>query len=179
MVLYLMIGTGSTFSGTAGAWAAGEFYSATGAVSVVGTSGATFYITGVQLEVGSSATSFEYRTYGTELMLCQRYLYKIGGGNQYIRIGTGPAGSSTQGNITVFMQTPMRVAPTSVTQIGSLGLWAGATVFSVSSLTLDSSSSSPITVNLAPISSGLTTGTTYQLIGNNDGTSSIALSAEL
>jgi hypothetical protein len=60
----------STYSGTAGAWAAGNFcVSATGATSVVGTSGATFYITGVQLEKGSTATSFDYRPYGTELAL--------------------------------------------------------------------------------------------------------------
>jgi hypothetical protein len=70
------LGMGSTFSGTAGAWAAGNFISATGATSVVGTNGATFYITGVQLEVGSTATSFDYRPYGTELALCQRYCYQ-------------------------------------------------------------------------------------------------------
>ena len=67
------IGTGSTFSGTPGSWSASNFYSATGATSVVGTNGATFYITGVQLEVGSTATSFDYRPYGTELNLCSRY----------------------------------------------------------------------------------------------------------
>jgi hypothetical protein len=67
------LGVGSTYSGTAGAWAAANYLSATGAVSVVGTNGATFYITGVQLEKGSTATSFDYRPYGTELMLCQRY----------------------------------------------------------------------------------------------------------
>jgi len=67
------IGTGSTYSGTAGSWAGAEYYSATGAVSVVGTNGATFYITGVQLEVGTVATSFDFRSYGTELALCQRY----------------------------------------------------------------------------------------------------------
>ena len=67
------LGVGSTYSGTAGAWAGSLYYSATGATSVVGTNGATFYITGVQLEVGSSATGFEYRQYGTELALCQRY----------------------------------------------------------------------------------------------------------
>jgi hypothetical protein len=70
------IGTGSTFSGTAGAWSAGNFVTATGATSVVGTNGATFYITGVQLEKGTQATSFEYRHYGTELALCQRYFCK-------------------------------------------------------------------------------------------------------
>ena len=68
------LGVGSTLSATAGAWSAGYYPSATGATSVVGTNGATFYITGVQLEKGSTATSFDYRPYGTELQLCQRYL---------------------------------------------------------------------------------------------------------
>jgi hypothetical protein len=69
----LGLGVGSTYSGTAGAWSSSLYLSATGATSVVGTSGATFYITGVQLEKGSTATSFDYRPYGTELALCQRY----------------------------------------------------------------------------------------------------------
>ena len=67
------LGTGADYSGTAGSWSGNAYYSATGATSVVGTNGATFYITGVQLEVGSTATSFDYRPYGTELALCQRY----------------------------------------------------------------------------------------------------------
>jgi len=72
--VWFSLGTGSTYSGTAGSWASANYYSATGATSVVGTNGATFYITGVQLEKGSTATSFDYRPYGTELQLCQRYL---------------------------------------------------------------------------------------------------------
>ena len=67
------LGSGSTFSGTAGAWASALYLAPTGATSVVGTNGATFYITGVQLEKGSAASAFENRQYGTELALCQRY----------------------------------------------------------------------------------------------------------
>ena len=78
------LGSGSTYSGTAGAWAAGNFVQPTGSVSVVGTNGATFYITGVQLEKGSTATSFDYRPYGTEFALCQRY-YEVGTGHQTVR----------------------------------------------------------------------------------------------
>jgi len=71
--LNFSLGTGTTYSGTAGAWSGSTLLSATGATSVVGTNGATFYITGVQLEKGSTATSFDYRPYGTEFALCQRY----------------------------------------------------------------------------------------------------------
>jgi hypothetical protein len=71
--LWFGLGVGSTYSGTAGAWSGSALFSATGATSVVGTNGATLYITGVQLEKGSTATSFDYRPYGTELALCQRY----------------------------------------------------------------------------------------------------------
>jgi len=71
------LGCGSSRSGTAGAWTgASNIFSATGATSVVGTNGATFYITGVQLEKGSTATSFDYRPYTTEFALCQRYFQK-------------------------------------------------------------------------------------------------------
>jgi hypothetical protein len=73
MRIYFGLGVGATYSGTAGSWSANGYASATGATSVVGTSGATFYITGVQLEVGTSATGFEYRQYQQELALCQRY----------------------------------------------------------------------------------------------------------
>jgi hypothetical protein len=73
MFIFFGLGIGATNSGTAGAWSGSTYFSATGATSVVGTNGATFYITGVQLEKGSTATSFDYRPYGTELALCQRY----------------------------------------------------------------------------------------------------------
>ena len=70
------LGVGSTYSGTAGSWSGTSYFSTTGAQSVVGTNGATFYITGVQLEAGTVATSFDYRPYGAELALCQRYYEK-------------------------------------------------------------------------------------------------------
>ena len=70
------LGSGTTFKGTANAWATGTFTGVTGATNLCATTGATFYITGVQLEKGSTATSFDVRPYGTELALCQRYLEK-------------------------------------------------------------------------------------------------------
>jgi hypothetical protein len=78
MQLKFSLGMGSSLSGPAGAWAGSDFASATGAVSVVGTNGATWYITGVQLEVGTQATTFTTAggSYGAELALCQRYYEK-------------------------------------------------------------------------------------------------------
>lgn len=67
------LGTGSTYSGTSGAWAGSNLIQPTSTTSVVGTNGATWYVSGVQLERGSAATPFEYRNYQQELALCQRY----------------------------------------------------------------------------------------------------------
>ena len=99
------IGIGSTNSGTAGSWQSGWKPSVTGATSVVGTNGATFYITGVQLEVGSVATPFERRPYGAELQLCQRYFQKIDG-------MIGSAGTSTQVYVSLNYPIEMRANPT-------------------------------------------------------------------
>jgi hypothetical protein len=78
LTLLFSLGIGSgTYVGTAGAWnGTTSAIVPSGTVSVVGTSGATFYITGVQLEKGSQATSFDWRPYTTELQLCQRYFEK-------------------------------------------------------------------------------------------------------
>ena len=103
LVVTFALGAGSTQSGTAGAWSGTFTMSATGATSVVGTNGATFYITGVQLEVGSSATGFEYRQYGQELALCQRYYYQIP--SWYV-----PAGANAF--VGTFHRVSMRATPT-------------------------------------------------------------------
>ena len=105
------LGSGATFSGTAGAWAVGNFVQPTSTVSVVGTNGATFYITGVQLERGSTASSFEYRSYGTELALCERYYWKSAVGT-YNAIGSGSVTGSSQVSIYIKYPTTMRSSPT-------------------------------------------------------------------
>lgn len=72
------LGVGSNYSGSAGAWGSGDYFSATGATSVVGTNGATWYITGIQLEVGSQASDFQHEDFGTTLAKCQRYFFAVG-----------------------------------------------------------------------------------------------------
>jgi hypothetical protein len=81
--LWFSIGAGSSVSQAAGSWTSSSGYSATGAVSVVGTNAATWQITGVQLEQGSVATPFERQLYGQELALCRRYCYTIFGNSSY------------------------------------------------------------------------------------------------
>jgi hypothetical protein len=101
------LGVGTDNSGTAGSWAASNLQSATGAVSVIGTLNATWYITGVQLEKGSTATSFDYRPYSTELALCQRY-YSVTKGTA--RGNFTGSGQSMQ--VPIFWPVTMRAAPT-------------------------------------------------------------------
>jgi hypothetical protein len=112
------VGSGSSLSGTAGAWASALYTSATGATSVVGTNGATWYVTGVQLEIGSSATPFERRLYNQELANCQRYFQVLGKGlngspaYQIYSILTYEASATAWG--TVPLKVTMRTQPTTV-----------------------------------------------------------------
>jgi len=112
------LGVGSTYSGTAGAWSSNVYDSATGATSVVGTNGATFYLTGVQLEVGSTATSFDYLDYGRSLIQCQRYYQTsyqgsaVGSATTTNAIGFWYASTSNYSNLVVYLRTTMRSQPT-------------------------------------------------------------------
>ena len=117
--VYFSLGAGATYSSTAGTWAAGNYVSATGATSVVGTSGATFYITGVQLEKGSTATSFDYRPYGTELSLCQRYYYRQVATATGARMGLGQSTSTTLVIGYTSFPVTMRTSPTALEQTGT------------------------------------------------------------
>ena len=115
IVLQIGLGVGSTYAGTAGTWAGANYLGATGATSVVGTSGATFYITGVQLEAGSVATPFEHRQYGQELALCQRYLPVVSAGNGDVSGSGYCATTNTNFNIALPFKVPARTAPTGLT----------------------------------------------------------------
>ena len=125
------LGSGSTYSGTSGAWAAGNFIQPTSTVSVVGTSGATFYITGVQFETALVATDFERRQYGTELALCQRYFetsYPIGTAvgtatevNSAYHYVMALSGVATTAQIYVPLKATKRAAPTIVMYSGLSG----------------------------------------------------------
>jgi hypothetical protein len=114
------IGSGSNFTAAPGSWSASATYAPTGQTSIVGTNGATFYITGVQLEEGTAASPFETRLYGTELALCQRY-YQVWRSEQACcgRIN----GTSQVAVIGVPLSTAMRTTPTFSS--GNYNVWQG------------------------------------------------------
>jgi hypothetical protein len=105
MIVTFGLGSGSTYVGTAGAWAAADYRGgATGQTNILGTLSATWQVTGVQLEKGSTATSFDYRPYGTELALCQRY-YQLAG------TGVTGIGNGTTTSLAIKHTVQMRVQP--------------------------------------------------------------------
>jgi hypothetical protein len=168
------LGAGATSSGTAGAWAASSFFSATGAVSVVGTSGATFYITGVQLEAGSVATPFERIDYGRQLIQCQRYYQQIQN-----MVGIGQSGSSTIVYSSIALPVEMRATP-SLSQSGvfsfEIPFGTGSTQSSASvSIASSGSSGKGIYCSMANFS-GLTGGQMYMKQAN---TNTLNCAAEL
>lgn len=74
------LGGGSNYNTTPNTWTSGNYYTTAGTTKLVSATNATFYITGVQIEKGTTSTSFDYRPYGTELALCQRYCFTLGNG---------------------------------------------------------------------------------------------------
>jgi len=111
IAVHFDLGMGSSLLGTAGAWAASDFRGATGDVKLSETSGATFFLTGVQLEKGPTATNFDVLPYTTELALCQRYYWTSTRGT-YNAVGAGIFRTATQ--VIVYIKHPvsMRAAPT-------------------------------------------------------------------
>jgi len=134
----------------------------TGATQLIETNGATWYVTGVQLEVGSVATPFERRPYGTELALCQRYYYKLQASATANSLGVGFNDSTTAALVINTFPVSMRTNPTALEQTGTAGdysiRYSGANVANCSSVpTFVNATVSTAATNLT-VSSGLTAG---------------------
>jgi hypothetical protein len=171
------MGVGSTLSGTAGAWAVANYNSATGATSVVGTSGATFYITGVQLEKGSTATSFDYRPYGTEFSLCKRYA-RVLRGSAYTKYANGTVGTTTAVyGFNYPLLDPMRAAP-SISFAGTTSIQQGGAAFTLATIN-NLSSADSVTFDGTIASGTMIPGYAAEVGNDAGGTSVLTLSAEL
>jgi len=111
-LVYFDLGCGSTNRGPASAWASASYMGVTGSVSVVGTNAATFFVTGVKLEIGSVATPFNRQSLAKSMADCQRYYQQF---NNFIASGYTIAGGQTYNQFN--FQTVMRAAP-SITGVG-------------------------------------------------------------
>lgn len=122
--IFFNLGAGASQSGTAGAWAASGALAPTGATSVVGTNGATFYLTGVQLEVGSVATPFERRLFPLEFSMCQRY-YEAGSFYEVVGVNNSSIIASVYTSVKFTAQK--RIAPT-ITGTSGQGTFSAASI---------------------------------------------------
>ena len=182
LILHMFLGAGTTYtSGTlATAWNADAFASANiavGQTNLAATINNYWQITGVQLEVGSVATPFEFEQISDTLAKCQRYYWRGTADAAYNRFGTGGFNSPTTAIIYVQNPVKMRTAPTAV-ESSTVGVWDYVTVIAVSSIAFDNAGSfaSSITANIA---SGGTTSRPCQFFANNSTSAYIGFSAEL
>jgi len=109
--LVFSLGCGSDYKNTAFSWTTGVILAATGETPLVSTNGATWQITGVQLEIGDTATPFENRMYSQELALCQRYFQSFGGSKVAETVGQGTSFSTTNTYVLIHLLQTMRSVP--------------------------------------------------------------------
>ena len=179
------LGSGTGYNTTAGAWQSGDYNRTTGTSNWSQTTGNTFYITGVQLEKGTTATPFEFRPYGTELALCQRYcqMYSSTEAGNNARYGFGEAYTSTGFSCVMPLFQKMRVTPDLASTAGFVSSFAVAsrnTNTACTSVTLYADGSTPSIASLAvSVASGLTAGSAGALVSNNNKNTYLLYTAEL
>jgi hypothetical protein len=182
--VYFSLGTGTTYSGAANTWATGPFLSTTGATSIMGSTSNYWYVTGVQLEIGTSATPFERRLYNQELANCYRYcwnLSSVGGNDNYSRFGVGGAEGTTSTEITISFPVTMRANP-SLTTTGTASnyaIYSAGTITAVSSIVMTGAISTQTGLVNASVASGLTAGRETTLMSNNNKIAYLLFTAEL
>ena len=152
ITVYFDLGSGSNYENATGSWVAAEKFRTSGNATLISTLSNTWYVTGVQLEKGSTATSFDYRPYGTELNLCQRYYSEVG--KQHV----GRVETTTVVTMSCSLPVRMRSAPTpSLITTSNALVSPGIASYTISSIA--SSSTTDNAVYIAYYSSGMTVGT--------------------
>lgn len=175
LYVYFSFGAGSSFLSSTGTWQSGTLLGVTGQTNHIATNGATLQITGVQFEKGSTASSFEYRPYGTELALCQRYYIKWLANATNAGFGMGRGDGSSVPLCVITYPATMRASPT-LTQSNTL-------INTPTSYTVSGISSSSLGTNSGIVAPQMATGTVTAGYAcawiANASTSYIDLSAEL
>jgi len=177
ITLGFSLASGSSTLNAAGAWIATQTLGATGQTNVLATNGATWYITGVQFEVGTQATPFDWRPFGTELDLCYRYYWRVSATSSGPLLSFGAAPSATQTTHVDNFPVEMRTAPTYDFSSIQISTASGGTV-AVTSNDGISSNGGSFRIFLGASAGGLTTNT-FPYFVRASGTGWIAFSAEL
>jgi hypothetical protein len=134
LVLRFGLGMGSSYQISTGTWQTTNASGSTNQVNWMATAGNTFYVTGVQIERGSSASSFEFRPYTTELQLCYRYYWSaitenVSSTNNYrATVVTGLANGKFEAhmNLPVTMRTTPALYTANILANGNVLLnWVG------------------------------------------------------
>ena len=178
------LGNGSSLRSSAGSWASSGNYGSTGSVELVGTASATLYLTGVQLEVGDTATPFEHRSYGEELLACKRYFQRIAGGESGITVSaimTGVMHNSTFLEGIYKMEVEMRTEPTLERVAGTnyYGFSRNGAQDAFNSISIDSGAGNPRQVNLYNATEVSGTAGQGGIVFSNVEAAIVSLSAEL
>ena len=138
LTVFFDLGTTSAYTAAANSWITQNVVGATGTqTSLIATSGATWYVTGVQLEAGTVATSFDKRPHGTELQLCMRYYTRYSASDDsgnYATFFGGSSSTNTQFLITPFFAVPLRTANPTQTWGGSLRIQTSSSGSSLTSI---------------------------------------------
>ena len=176
LVLFSM-GDGSTYStATPNTWVSGDYRNINTNVRISANAGATWQVTGVQLEAGTTASPFEYRQYGTELALCQRYYEKLSGAGTAGVFGSGAAGSTTDFRSYVRFSTPKRATPTISFSAANTFLYQGTSTTTPSAIT---SAAANTFSSLVSATGTYTAGQAYTLLDNISSSTYIASDSEL
>jgi hypothetical protein len=180
MLVRFGLTAGTDFQQAAGSWGTGNAIGTSSTVQLLSTLNATWYVTGVQLEVGSSATSFDYRPYGTELSLCQRYYYKVQAAGASSFFGVGYNSSTTVANALTSFPVQMRVAPSALEQSGTASDYRiqQASAVTCSSVPIINASDIWAVTTVFTVASGLTAGNAIMFRSANSN-AFLAWSAEL
>jgi len=186
LYLQIFLHAGSNFtSGTLPAtWASKTNANrAVGCGSLFDSTSRTFFITGVQLEVGDTATDFEHRSFGDELQRCLRYFYLLtsaGANGSYFRYCNGFMYDATSCEARLSLPVEMRAVPT-LTKTGTIAVYDGANVLNAGSFVLgtDGSSKQSINLNPASIAAGGVVHRPCAILSSGNTTSKLEFNAEL